>query len=87
MVCLAMGGLIWPKPDPGPMSYESALILKKKVARYMLLSWTMCLSSISKPLEDMIDTKEDYVRKGLLTEDEATLLKVKSALGYVPSSV
>ena len=54
----------------------AALELKKKVVRYCLLSWTMCLASISPPLKEKFKIGENYIEKGLITEKELIALQV-----------
>ena len=77
VICLVLGGLVWPKEGSSDTSREAALIFKKKIARYALLSWTMCLSRVSfKRLGREMRTAEDFIEKGLLTKAEATILKV-----------
>ena len=43
---------------------------KKDIARYFLLSWTMCMSRISKPLKYIFSTPESFNEKRLLTWNE-----------------
>jgi len=62
-------------------SKESALDLKKKIARYCLLSWTMCLAHVSHPLQLKFKTADKYIEKGLITERELRALQ-----GTRPSS-
>ena len=72
-----LGGLVWPKQGSSDTSREAALQFKKKIARYALLSWTMCLARVSLTrLGREIKTAEDFIEKGLLTRAEATILKV-----------
>jgi len=56
-------------------SKEAALDLRKKIARYCLLSWTMCFSTISIPLQRKFKSGENYLEKGLLTSPELAALK------------
>ena len=42
---------------------SSALDLKKKIVRYCLLKWTMCMSTLSVPLKEKFKTEENYTRK------------------------
>ena len=49
---------------------EAALELRKKVARYCLLSWAMCMATISPPLQEKFKTGENFIEKGLVTEKE-----------------
>ena len=75
IICLALGGLVWPKQGSKGASIDDALTLKKTVIRYVLLSWTMCLSKISSRLKKKMKNVESYIDKGLLTRTEASLLK------------
>jgi hypothetical protein len=43
---------------------------KNKVARYCLLSWTMCLSDLSLKLRSKFKSKMEYINKGLITLKE-----------------
>eukprot|EP00091_Calanus_sinicus_P006778 TRINITY_DN17528_c0_g1_i1.p1 TRINITY_DN17528_c0_g1~~TRINITY_DN17528_c0_g1_i1.p1 ORF type:complete len:262 (-),score=41.65 TRINITY_DN17528_c0_g1_i1:212-997(-) len=54
---------------------DSALRLKKKIVRYCLLSWTMCLSAISPPLHDKFSSGEKYIQKGLMRKGEMKALQ------------
>ena len=54
----------------------SALKLRKKILRYCLLSWTMCLASISSQFKVKFSTSDIYVSKGLLKKKELEALKV-----------
>jgi len=49
---------------------EAALELRKKIARYCLLSWTMCMATISPPLREKFKTGENFIEKGLMTDKE-----------------
>ena len=73
-VSLALAGLVWSKEVPS----EEALQLKKTIVRYMLLSWTMCLSNISFKLKKKMGRVTDYIEKGLLTQEESVMLQVSS---------
>ena len=55
---------------------DAALDLKKKIVRYCLLSWTMCLASISPPLQEKFKIGENYIEKGLITEKELMAIQV-----------
>jgi len=54
---------------------EAALVLKKRVVRYCLLSWTMCMATISPPLKEKFRIGEHYIEKGLVTETELNKLQ------------
>ena len=49
---------------------------KKMVARYCLLSWAMCLTTISNSFADTVGTTKALKERGLLTEDELAALQV-----------
>jgi len=76
--CLVLGGLVWSKDKPGPTSAQASLQFKKTVIRYLLLSWTMCLSGISTPLKEKFATVDHYIEKKLITKIEADALKMTS---------
>ena len=71
-VSLALAGLVWSKEVPS----EEALHLKKTIVRFILLSWTMCLSNISFKLKKRMGRVTDYIEKGLLTQEESVMLQV-----------
>ena len=50
--------------------------LRKTIVRYCLLSWTMCMTTVSKPLKAKFKTDEDFLRKRLLDARELEALKV-----------
>ena len=56
---------------------QAAMDLRKKIARYCLLSWTMCLASISPPLGAKFKDGDQYLHKELITESELKAIKVK----------
>ena len=49
---------------------DAALELKKKIVRYCLLSWTMCLAVISPPLHEKFKIGKNYIEKGLFEKDD-----------------
>ena len=49
---------------------------KRTVARYCLLSWTMCFNTISQPLASKLGTGDQLIEKGLLTKEELIALVV-----------
>ena len=67
-VCLAMNGIGWHVADKGGI--DGMIAFKSKIARYCLLSWTMCFSGISKPLHIKFTEKDAFIEKGLITKDE-----------------
>jgi len=49
---------------------------KKMVARYCLLSWTMCFNTFSQPLAETCGTAKDLESRGLITKEEIAALQV-----------
>ena len=49
---------------------------KRTVARYCLLSWTMCFNTFSQALAAKCGTVKDLERRGLITKDEIAALQV-----------
>ena len=49
---------------------------KKTLARYCLLSWTMCYNTISQPIAAKLGKGNQLIDKGLLTHEELTALVV-----------
>jgi len=49
--------------------------LRKTIVRYCLLSWTMCMTTVSKPLKAKFKTDDDFLRKRLLDARELEALK------------
>ena len=66
---------------------------KRTMARYCLLSWTMCFNTISQPLASKLGTGDQLIEKGLLTKEELAALMVRGAvqtffwvnLGFCPN--
>ena len=56
---------------------DDALRLKKKIVRYCLLSWTMCLATISPPLKSKFSKADKFVEKKLLKNRELKALQVQ----------
>ena len=65
---------------PGEKGSYSAMILKKKLLRYCLLSWTLLMSKISPILKaqyaNNVDPNE-LLNKGLITPQEVDILTRK----------
>ena len=80
VICLALGGLVWTKEESKTASRQAGLHFKKTIARYALLSWSMCLAKVSSRLKTKLTTAKDYIEKGLLTENEALILKVQNPM-------
>ena len=59
---------------------------KRTMARYCLLSWTMCFNTISQPLASKLGTGDQLVEKGLITKEELTALVVSFKLLFPPRS-
>ena len=49
---------------------------KRTLARYCLLSWTMCFNTISQPLSSKLGTGDQLIEKGLITKEELAALMV-----------
>ena len=56
---------------------------KKDIIRLFLLSWTMCFCRISRRLKEHLPGPKDFIRKGLMRENEFKLLKTKSPDGWL----
>ena len=77
-LCIAMGAFIsvdsCVKEDEVVIDVDDKVIslkqFKKDIARYFLLSWTMCMCRISKPLKAAFPGPESYGKKQLLTKKE-----------------
>ena len=69
-----MAGLI--QMDGDNYDIFNAVKFKKRLVRYCLLSWTMCLSPISQPFQNKLNTSQDYIKKGLINQAELEALKV-----------
>ena len=68
-VCQAINGFVLNKDEEKQSKFE------KRIVRYCLLSWTMCLTSVSSSFKnENFKTKEKYIEKGLLTETEYNAL-------------
>jgi len=58
------------------MSDEQALSFKKKIMRYVHLSWTLVMTQRNKNLFRLYSEKKELKAKGLLTEDEVKNLEL-----------
>ena len=67
-ICLAMNGMGTAIEEKG--GDEGLNNFKIKIARYVLLSWTMCLCGISRPLNSKYKEKDAWIEKGLITRKE-----------------
>ena len=81
-ICLTMEGCMW--WDPGKNESEvfiekdlNVIQFKKTIARYCLLSFAMCMSTISKPLRKKFRKPRDFNKALLLSVDEYSILKSK----------
>ena len=84
--CLLLQGLLWCDPEKGEDNVfvkegVSVTRFKQTVARYCLLSWTMCMSMLSPPLYEKFKTPQDFHDHKLLTHEEYIKLKTKSETG------
>lgn len=59
------------------ISPEEALNLKKKILRYLHLSWTLVMTQIGIGICDEFSAKNSYISKGLLTVVEEQYLKTQ----------
>ena len=81
-ICLTLEGCIWwdPRKNESEIFVEEDLDViqfKKTIARYCLLSFTMCMSMISKPLRKKFTKPRDFNRALLLSIEEYNILKSK----------
>ena len=76
VICMVLGGLVWTKQGSSQTSREAGLEFKKRIVRYAHLSWAMCLGRVSSRLAKNLNTAQDFIEKGLLTKNEAAILKV-----------
>ena len=67
-VCQAINGFVLHKDEEKHSKFQ------RKILRYCLLSWTMCLTSVSSCFEKEFKEKQNYIEKGLLTETEYNAL-------------
>ena len=82
-LCMAMGSFLVVDPviDEDSVGVEigqgrvSIKQFKKDITRLFLLSWTMCLCRISKPLKDVFPGSKSFNGKKLLTKKEYDQLK------------
>ena len=70
LVTNCMAGFVQLEFKDDMQARSSALDLKKKIVRYCLLSWTMCMSTVSVPVKEKFITEENYTEKGLIKETE-----------------
>lgn len=57
-------------------SHLAAVEAKKLISRYCLLSWTLCCTTFSLPLQHQFGSPEQLVEKGLLRQRELEALQV-----------
>jgi hypothetical protein len=67
-VCQAINGFVLHEDETKQGQF------KRKIARYCLLSWTMCLTSVSSMFKKEFEDEEEYMKKGLMTENEFRML-------------
>ena len=72
-VCQVLNGFVLHK-DEGKLGEY-----KKKIARYCLLSWTMCLTSVSSAFKKDLNDEIKYIEKGLMTENEFKALMANTS--------
>ena len=75
---LMLGGLVRhnPKAQTALTSVTGVLEARKMVARYCLLSWTMCYNTFRGPLDRACGTSGQLLERGLLQARELTALQV-----------
>ena len=81
---IMLGGLVKTEPKQPLTSLTSSgavLEARKMVARYCLLAWAMCYSTISQPLEKSFSPEGKFstkalIDKGLLRDRELSVLQV-----------
>ena len=81
-LCVALGAFIWvdPSKTEDEIYVKEGVTVKQfkhTIARYFLLSWTMVMSTVGKPLEDKLKHPLDFNKKGLITYEEYVSLKTK----------
>ena len=79
-VCQKLHGIVGVDSDDRHSSKKQEQEFKKRIARYCLLSWTMCLSGISVPLKQRFCSEREYIEKGLLTIEEYNRLVLSSPI-------
>ena len=77
-ITLGLAGLVWYNQNPNG-GMESVKLFRTTVLRYCLLSWSMLFQKYSN-LGMKLKTKDDYIKKGLLTSNEYTLLSNSSQM-------
>ena len=75
-IILGLAGLVWCNQNPNG-GMESIKKFRTTILRYCLLSWSMVFQKLSN-LGTKLKTKDDYIKKGLLTSSEYTLLSNNS---------
>jgi len=70
-ISLMSAGMIWAGED----NADFGLHLKKKISRYCLLSWALCLTNISRPFKETYPDSKSFLKKKLLSPDELAALK------------
>ena len=79
-VCMALDSISDKRTDKSDISNlylgeqtcdkPSAKLIKRRIARLCMLSWTMCLSRISTRLKSQFESPINYNKKGLMTKNE-----------------
>ena len=81
-LCVSLAAFVWVNPS---MKEDEVYVkegvnvkqFKHTIARYLLLSWSMVMSRVGKPLEDKLKQPLDFNEKGLITFEEYASLKTK----------
>ena len=79
-ICLALQGYLWTndtKKEDQVLVKEGVTVtqFKQTILRYCLLSWTMCLCFVSRPLNRKFKKPKDFNDQRLLTSEEYDKLK------------
>ena len=61
---------------------EAELELKKKVLRYLNLSWVLAMTRVSTGLYNEFPTETEYIEKGLATKQEVEEMQVRMGVIY-----
>ena len=74
---MVLSALTWEYGREDDLTSPAAVAeAKKMVARYCLLSWTMCFNTFSQPLAETCGTAKDLESRGLITKEEIAALQV-----------
>ena len=57
-VCLSLSGIVFSTTESKERITDDEIQFKKKIARYCLLSWTMCFSNFSQCLKNSFNDEK-----------------------------